>query len=204
LLSYGSDESILSCSELDGYFAALVCAPETIMPSSWMPLIWGGDELAPKWESEQELTHFSDVVLMLYNRVVTDFQLADYGPLFMESYYNDSELSTVDDWCEGFLRGLNLWGEIPPQDMEYLEHCLYPIRYFGTDEGFDALQTMDISEIQELQQSIQPRLEELYHHFSKPSKTAAATFVRATPKVGRNDPCPCGSGKKYKKCCGLN
>jgi len=27
--------------------------------------------------------------------------------------------------------------------------------------------------------------------------------VRATPKVGRNDPCPCGSGKKYKKCCGL-
>ena len=26
--------------------------------------------------------------------------------------------------------------------------------------------------------------------------------VRAGPKVGRNDPCPCGSGKKYKKCCG--
>ena len=28
------------------------------------------------------------------------------------------------------------------------------------------------------------------------------TYVRATPKVGRNDPCPCGSGKKYKNCCG--
>jgi SEC-C motif-containing protein len=27
-------------------------------------------------------------------------------------------------------------------------------------------------------------------------------FVRETPKVGRNEPCPCGSGKKYKKCCG--
>jgi hypothetical protein len=26
-------------------------------------------------------------------------------------------------------------------------------------------------------------------------------YVRAEPKVGRNDPCPCGSGKKYKKCC---
>jgi uncharacterized protein YecA (UPF0149 family) len=26
--------------------------------------------------------------------------------------------------------------------------------------------------------------------------------VRETPKVGRNDLCPCGSGKKYKKCCG--
>ena len=27
-------------------------------------------------------------------------------------------------------------------------------------------------------------------------------LTRATPKVGRNEPCPCGSGKKYKKCCG--
>jgi preprotein translocase subunit SecA len=30
------------------------------------------------------------------------------------------------------------------------------------------------------------------------------TFVRDAPKVGRNDPCPCGSGKKFKKCCGQN
>ncbi len=30
------------------------------------------------------------------------------------------------------------------------------------------------------------------------------TVVRSQPKVGRNDPCPCGSGKKYKKCCGAN
>ncbi|MCW8920035.1 MAG: YchJ family protein [Sedimenticola sp.] len=29
-----------------------------------------------------------------------------------------------------------------------------------------------------------------------------ATKVNDTPKIGRNDPCPCGSGKKYKKCCG--
>jgi preprotein translocase subunit SecA len=31
---------------------------------------------------------------------------------------------------------------------------------------------------------------------------AAATVKRVAAKVGRNDPCPCGSGKKYKKCCG--
>ena len=29
-------------------------------------------------------------------------------------------------------------------------------------------------------------------------------YVRSAPKIGRNDPCPCGSGKKYKKCCGKN
>jgi uncharacterized protein YecA (UPF0149 family) len=28
------------------------------------------------------------------------------------------------------------------------------------------------------------------------------TYRREEPRVGRNDPCPCGSGKKYKKCCG--
>jgi SEC-C motif-containing protein len=28
------------------------------------------------------------------------------------------------------------------------------------------------------------------------------TRVNQSPKIGRNDPCPCGSGKKYKKCCG--
>lgn len=42
------------------------------------------------------------------------------------------------------------------------------------------------------------RRKELYK-LEKSSKT-----VVKPPKVGRNDPCPCGSGKKYKKCCGAN
>ncbi len=37
---------------------------------------------------------------------------------------------------------------------------------------------------------------------SKAGMQKAKTFVRKSAKVGRNDPCPCGSGKKYKKCCG--
>ena len=36
-----------------------------------------------------------------------------------------------------------------------------------------------------------------HHHTHDP-------FVRTDPKVGRNDPCTCGSGKKFKKCCGEN
>ena len=35
-----------------------------------------------------------------------------------------------------------------------------------------------------------------------PTYPLPLTVVRTTPKVGRNDPCPCGSGKKFKKCCG--
>lgn len=39
---------------------------------------------------------------------------------------------------------------------------------------------------------------ETHHHHQQ------HTVVREAPKIGRNDACPCGSGKKYKKCCGIN
>lgn len=38
--------------------------------------------------------------------------------------------------------------------------------------------------------------------FFQDGNTPRQTYTREAPKVGRNDPCPCGSGKKYKKCCG--
>jgi preprotein translocase subunit SecA len=38
--------------------------------------------------------------------------------------------------------------------------------------------------------------------FNRGDDSAQQTVTRQEPKVGRNDPCPCGSGKKYKKCCG--
>ena len=37
---------------------------------------------------------------------------------------------------------------------------------------------------------------------SKQAEEKQSPFVRDLPKVGRNDPCPCGSGKKFKLCCG--
>ncbi|MBO4709700.1 MAG: SEC-C domain-containing protein, partial [Kiritimatiellae bacterium] len=37
-----------------------------------------------------------------------------------------------------------------------------------------------------------------------PVQGAPAAAPRVQPVVGRNDPCPCGSGKKFKKCCGRN
>ena len=37
---------------------------------------------------------------------------------------------------------------------------------------------------------------------SKGCSAASAPITRAEPKVGRNDPCPCGNGRKFKRCCG--
>ena len=39
-------------------------------------------------------------------------------------------------------------------------------------------------------------------YFTDGAAVPPKQFVRESPKVGRNDPCPCNSGKKYKKCCG--
>jgi uncharacterized protein YecA (UPF0149 family) len=38
--------------------------------------------------------------------------------------------------------------------------------------------------------------------WEEPEPPPVGTIVRSGPRVGRNDPCPCGSGKKFKKCCG--
>jgi curved DNA-binding protein CbpA len=51
-----------------------------------------------------------------------------------------------------------------------------------------------------LRPSIDPDIENFASDFM--AAEVVKTFKREAPKVGRNDPCPCGSGKKYKKCCG--
>ena len=72
------------------------------------------------------------------------------------------------------------------------------------------VQLREESEVEELerrqQQSVAQQELELQHADASASEAPAqeenATFVRQQPKVGRNDPCPCGSGKKYKQCHG--
>jgi len=46
------------------------------------------------------------------------------------------------------------------------------------------------------------RKEEGKWYFVDGKAATPKQYVRSAPKTGRNDPCPCGSGKKYKKCCG--
>jgi preprotein translocase subunit SecA len=48
----------------------------------------------------------------------------------------------------------------------------------------------------------QRRQQQQLQYQAGPAQAEAPKPVRTGAKVGRNDPCPCGSGKKYKKCCG--
>ena len=57
-------------------------------------------------------------------------------------------------------------------------------------------------------EDVQSSMEETYQRALRDQKEpvfvydGTETYKRIQPKVGRNDSCPCGSGKKYKKCCG--
>jgi len=51
------------------------------------------------------------------------------------------------------------------------------------------------------EKAVEKWMKENAHRFQM-STPKVETYKREKPKVGRNDPCPCGSGKKYKRCCG--
>ena len=65
-------------------------------------------------------------------------------------------------------------------------------------DALDAMATWSCYDIPEPSRASSPQASGWPQHGSH----GGGTVVRDLPKVGRNDPCPCGSGKKYKKCCG--
>ena len=201
LMRYGHDDSILDVSELDGFFAALACSPDTVMPSTWMVAIWGGIEHAPDWLDKQEIDDFTHAVFSLYNQVMQSMNENDYEALFLEHEATGKTHTIVDEWCEGFLRGVNLWDTLTVADATVTEECIKPIRLFATEAGFTQLETMSEDEVVEQQQLIEPAVHRLFQHFFEQRKQATTPYIRESQKVGRNDPCPCGSGKKFKRCC---
>ncbi len=205
LEKYGHDDSILDASELDGFFASLACAPNTIMPSVWMPAIWGGEDKSPEWEDQEEANFFIELLMEQYNKVMSDLLTGNYGAIFLRYEREGKTYVIVDEWCEGFTRALPLWPISKYQHDTALLEFLTNISLFTTDEGLKALQQLSDNEIRKRQDLIEPALYQLHHHyFSKRDQAITSgshTIVRNEPKTGRNDPCPCGSGKKFKKCC---
>jgi uncharacterized protein len=204
LLKYGHDDSILDVSELDGFFAALACLPETIMPSTWFPAIWDGESMMPEWENKKELEKFNQYIFSIYNDVMQTMHDDNYEALFMASEVDGKTNTIVDEWCNGFLRGINLLGPLAAMDAKVIVEQLQPMRLFTTEAGWEQLNKMDMAQVEQEQNKIEPAVRVLFHHFLEQREFAHQPVTRSSPKVGRNDPCSCGSGKKYKKCCGLH
>lgn len=65
LIKYGNDDSILSVSELDGFLTNIISGPNTIQPSQWLPIIWGGHSNEPEWETTPLTTCKSILILLI-------------------------------------------------------------------------------------------------------------------------------------------
>jgi uncharacterized protein len=221
LLSLEYDEGIYCVSELDGFFTAVVSGPVMVPPSQWLPIVWGDHEHSPEWESEEAFQHIFSLLMRLMNTTAAILMEApwEFEACFMEHIHEEKRYTVVDEWCEGYMKGVALcperWDEMPCAREDYLA----PMLMFTTEDGWRQLEDMTEEELEFWQGQIEPAARRIHTYwleqrsgapeapFHMPMLPGIAAndepFVREEPKVGRNDPCPCGSGKKYKKCCGL-
>lgn len=110
LKHYGSENSIDSMSMLDGFLTAILSGPHLIMPSSWLTAIWGGEQDQPEWESEAELERFIELVMRHSNDIAITLTYAaeDYLPVTLEFERDGEWVPLIQDWCIGYLGGLEL------------------------------------------------------------------------------------------------
>ena len=88
--------------------------------------------------------------------------------------------------------------EYKREGFELFEDLLFRIR----ENTMKALMHLRIEIVRQEELKHEEQEEVKYAGGSEPAETKPDTVRRADPKVGRNDPCPCGSGQKYKRCCG--
>lgn len=221
---------IQTFSALDGMLAAIVCTPDLIMPSEYLSVIQEGetedDHLS--FEDEKEAEDFFRLIMRHYNTVLN--QIRDFGGVIDGDFiiYNPSLLEeesgeiVAEDWARGFLTGTHLrpedWAQFAEATLDptdgytplfgilALAHEndpdpeLRPLKEPMTNDVRRELIAAAILGIKEIYEGFSEQRANGISHWHRPN-TPSGSFVREAPKVGRNDPCPCGSGRKFKKCC---
>jgi uncharacterized protein len=202
--------------QLDGYLTALAVSPGTVAPEEWLPQVWG--KAPPRWEGPADEAAPTTLLMLAWEtaqrRVRTPGdELTVDGALFWW-LPDDPEAEHGDDvdigaaWAGGFLDGMALrdagWDEWIAKDdwigevEDYIE-ALATGSYPPETEG-GAPVPLSYRERLEIHASLPDMLHDLHVHRIESLTPREPVRRAATPE--RNDPCPCGSGKKYKKCCG--
>ena len=220
LQSDATPEHCLPIEAVDGFFCALIVGPQVVPQEAYLPIIWG-DDTQPTFkdaDEEAQITtllrrHFNDVAQRIEVAVTQDKEA--YLPIVDEWEETDEEDAPKDGewWASGFLVGLEFCEKVWFADKEHeemLEPLLIPIVELAGNDELDELspkaRTRRIAQLPAL-------LLSLYRYWRSDAdgklqlaNTLGAQLSNAPVRVentpGRNDPCPCGSGKKYKKCCG--
>ena len=197
-----ANEGVLDISELDGFLTAIVSGPVSVMPSQWLPALWG--DVQPQWESEKGFERIIGLLMRHMNGIVNSLMDPEFEfePLFLEREVDGKLYAIVDEWCVGYLRGIELaqaqWSEGEDELADYLA----PILIFADEREWETLKALSLDEVAALQEKIPAAVRAIHAYWLERREAYRdRPTVRAEPRVGRNDPCPCGSGKKYKKCC---
>ena len=202
----GSDEGVLNISELDGLLTAVASGPVMIPPSRWVPAVWG--EYEPVWKDARAYErvfglmarHMNSIIELLMNEPDA------FEPIALEHVHKGARITLLDSWAWGYLRGVELALDAWATGGSEVEAALEPIRILGADDAAapdaSATQARMIAAREAL-----PGAVLALHAFwlarreTAPDASGTAPMRRNGPRVGRNDPCPCGSGKKFKRCC---
>jgi uncharacterized protein len=199
----------LTLEGLDGFFCALIAGPDTVLPSEYLPVVWGG-EMADEdaFASTVEANELLDLMMRHWNAIIDEYERERvYLPLFDAP---DEKGVPGRQWARGFMRGVAMRrrGWTPMFTDEQEGHLLTIALVAGEVEpGWP--ETPLTEELREkLEALMGAGAGRAYHRFAAERRSAArvtreaSTVRRDAPKVGRNEPCPCGSGRKYKQCCG--
>lgn len=212
LMSDATSSETLMLDALDGYLTAIVVGPTPLKPVAWLPRIWGSrEEHAPRFSSTQQALRIKELVIRHLNGIMLCFMRApkQFEPLFNVTTFEDSEQEFVDAdmWAFGFMKGMSLsmadWK--PLLTSPSAEPLLRPLYLLGSPNLKPSEKAL--RETREQRQALAHQLShnmaDIYAYWA-PQRQAQQGEARndATTKPGRNDLCFCGSGKKYKKCCG--
>ena len=210
LLSEQCPEDAMTMDTLHGYLTAVVIGPEEIQMAEWLPHVWGSDpKEAPRFKSRAQEDRIVNLILRFMTEISITFEAApkEFEPLFCEHDWEGKTLLDGEAWASGFWLGMHLradsWQAIWDSELAPL---MKPIYLLGADDiEEDELELVDDPvQCQKLAFEIEANLPQIEKFWQAHKKPAVETVKREEPKVGRNDPCTCGSGKKYKQCCGAN
>ncbi len=210
LLSERCSDDAMTMDCLHGYLTAIAIGPETILMSEWLPRVWGENRTAPDFKNDKECARIIQLIVRFMNEIVVTFEVApkEFEPLFCEQEVEGQTLIDGEAWAWGFYEGMNLraeaWELILTSDVAPM---MRPIYLLGADEIAEEEMALvdDPVSRHKLAIEVESNIQEIYRFWLPHRKSAMAsnTVKRDVAKVGRNEDCSCGSGKKFKKCCGV-
>ncbi|TFW09377.1 UPF0149 family protein [Oxalobacteraceae bacterium OM1] len=210
LLSDRCADDGMTMDSLHGYLTALAIGPEQVMMSEWLPRIWGSAaDTGPEFKNQKEAERIIGLIARFSNEIAMTFEVApkEFEPLFCEQEVDGRTLLDGDAWAWGFWEGMQLRAEAWEAAWESnIGELLRPIYLLGADEIEEEEEALvdNAQQRHKLAIEMEAAIPHI-HRFWLPLRKSAVTQVKHdAPKTGRNDPCPCGSGKKFKKCCGAN